>query len=194
MADFFRQVQDGRPQHLSDTEGREFSLKLREKSWTLTVQSGQNHSWMVSDGCSTKRVGFRSSTPGTAQLIIDNCSHRILFSQGRTGIFVEVDGHPHPIERSSGGVLRAPSPALVVGFSVAEGDMVEEGQRVCTLEAMKMELAVFAPESGRVKNLSCKVNEQVSVGQPLLELEADGESLRRAMLKYRSPQQTALKS
>ncbi|GAA1334953.1 pyruvate carboxylase [Saccharothrix algeriensis] len=61
--------------------------------------------------------------------------------------------------------------AGVVTPSVAEGDEVEAGGTVATIEAMKMEAAITAPKSGRVKRLAVRGVQQVEGGDLLIVLE-----------------------
>merc|ERR550532_565870 len=51
---------------------------------------------------------------------------------------------------------------------VAEGDEVEEGAEVLVLEAMKMEISVFAPVGGIVKGIRAKKGELVEQGAQLM--------------------------
>ncbi|MCP2260923.1 pyruvate carboxylase [Streptoalloteichus tenebrarius] len=60
--------------------------------------------------------------------------------------------------------------AGVVTLSVAEGDQVETGQTIATIEAMKMEAAITAPKQGVVKRLAIGSVQQVEGGDLLLEL------------------------
>ena len=54
---------------------------------------------------------------------------------------------------------------------VAPGDVVEEGQPLVIVEAMKMELAINAPQGGKVKRIACQPGRPVSPGDTLLWLE-----------------------
>ncbi len=107
--------------------------------------------------------------------------HAVLTSVGRTGIAVEVDGRSHLVELTAGGLVKAPAPALVVAVHVAIGAEVEVGTRLCTLEAMKMEVPVLAREAGVVRQIGCRPNEQVQAGQALFEIESVGRAPRIAM-------------
>jgi pyruvate/2-oxoglutarate dehydrogenase complex dihydrolipoamide acyltransferase (E2) component len=57
---------------------------------------------------------------------------------------------------------------------VAEGDLVETGQLLVVLEAMKMEHAVHATTAGTVTAVKVSEGDQVETGRILVVVEADG--------------------
>ncbi len=60
---------------------------------------------------------------------------------------------------------------------VSEGDLVEAGQQVAIVEAMKIMNAVHAEHAGRVTSILAKDGDMVEFGQQLLIIEpADAES------------------
>jgi acetyl-CoA carboxylase biotin carboxyl carrier protein len=60
---------------------------------------------------------------------------------------------------------------------VTEGDLVEVGQQVAIVEAMKIMNAVQTDEAGRVATVLVKDGDMVEFGQPLMIIEpADAES------------------
>ncbi|MDX8145490.1 pyruvate carboxylase [Lentzea sp. BCCO 10_0061] len=61
--------------------------------------------------------------------------------------------------------------AGVVTAAVAEGDRVDAGQTVATIEAMKMEAAITAPKAGVVGRLALRGAQQVEGGDLLIVLE-----------------------
>ncbi|WP_424188684.1 pyruvate carboxylase [Actinokineospora sp. G85] len=61
--------------------------------------------------------------------------------------------------------------AGVVTLSVAEGDAVEAGATIATIEAMKMEAAITAPKGGKVTRLAIGSVQQVEGGDLLVVLE-----------------------
>ena len=63
-------------------------------------------------------------------------------------------------------------PGKVTAVEVRKGAKVEKGQRLLTLEAMKMEHALTAPFDGTVAELNAKPGAQVTEGQLLVKVEA----------------------
>ncbi|MFG3037534.1 pyruvate carboxylase [Streptomyces sp. NPDC048330] len=72
-------------------------------------------------------------------------------------------------DRSHQGHVAAPF-AGVVTLAVAEGDEVEAGATVATIEAMKMEASITATRSGRVSRLAISRIQQVEGGDLLVEI------------------------
>jgi acetyl/propionyl-CoA carboxylase alpha subunit len=67
--------------------------------------------------------------------------------------------------------IRATLPGLVVTISVAEGDEVEEGAALLTIEAMKMQNEVRAPRGGRIAAVGVVAGQPVATGVLLLRIE-----------------------
>ncbi|HEY8374316.1 MAG TPA: pyruvate carboxylase [Pseudonocardiaceae bacterium] len=72
-------------------------------------------------------------------------------------------------DRSNPNHVAAPF-AGVVTLAVAEGDTVEAGQTVATIEAMKMEAAITSPKPGTVRRVAIGPVQQVEGGDLLMEL------------------------
>lgn len=67
--------------------------------------------------------------------------------------------------------LLAPMPGLIVRVNVQVGDVVQAGQGLIVMEAMKMENELRASAAGTVKNLLATPGTAVEKGALLLELE-----------------------
>ncbi|NBO21054.1 MAG: biotin/lipoyl-binding protein, partial [Rhodobacteraceae bacterium] len=67
--------------------------------------------------------------------------------------------------------LLCPMPGLVVKINVAEGDQVQEGQSLATVEAMKMETGLHADRAATVKALHVHAGSQIEAKDLLIELE-----------------------
>lgn len=68
------------------------------------------------------------------------------------------------------GVVASPLAAVVVSVDVAVGDAVKEGQKIVTLEAMKMNTIVSAVSAGTVKAILVNPGDGVEEGQALVEI------------------------
>ena len=66
----------------------------------------------------------------------------------------------------------SPLPGLVVGVAVQTGDAVKKGQKLLSIEAMKMETTLYAERPGRVADVLAVVGRQVQTGDLLLRLSA----------------------
>ena len=98
--------------------------------------------------------------------------HVVSLSQGQS-YRIEVDGVSHQIDRDDGGIVHAPAPAVVVSIAVKPGDEVCVGDHLVVLEAMKMEMQVVAPFSGKVRQVMIIPNVQVDSGAPLVQLDPE---------------------
>lgn len=67
--------------------------------------------------------------------------------------------------------VKATLPGLIVAVVVVEGDEVEEGDPLLTIEAMKMQNEVRAPRAGRVIEVTVVSGQAVATGAALLRLE-----------------------
>jgi pyruvate carboxylase len=107
---------------------------------------------------------------------------------GRRLIFFELNGQPREVlveDRSLGGPAKArpnaepgnplqvaaPMPGLVVSITAAPGEKVAAGQKLCVLEAMKMETTIYAERAGKIVELLVQPGTQVEAGDLLMRLE-----------------------
>ena len=109
---------------------------------------------------------------------------------GKRTVFFELNGQPREVEvtdRSLASAVRetpkadpsdpnqvgAPLPGLVVGVAVVVGDAVRKGQKLLSIEAMKMETTLYAERPGRVAEVVTAVGRQVQTGELLIRLAAE---------------------
>ncbi len=72
---------------------------------------------------------------------------------------------------SSGSIL-SPMPGRIIAVDVTQGQSVTKGQKLLTLEAMKMEHSLVAPFDGTVAELNAETGAQVQVEALLVRIEA----------------------
>lgn len=65
--------------------------------------------------------------------------------------------------------LLCPMPGLVVKMYVAEGDEVQDGQALCTVEAMKMENILRAERKGVIKAIKAQPGDSLAVDAVIIE-------------------------
>jgi pyruvate carboxylase len=106
-------------------------------------------------------------------------------AEGRRTVFFELNGQPREVKITDRSLapkgparrmadeadethVPAPMPGLVVGVSVRAGDRVEQGDRLLSIEAMKMETGVFAERGGVVQEVVVAPGAQVETKQLLM--------------------------
>ena len=118
--------------------------------------------WVESDGV-VSRLGCARTSDGVT-LMRDGAALRFrtvdLLARGVT-------------DAAAGDAVRAPMPGLVKAVHVGEGVEVAAGDRLLTLEAMKMEHALRAPRAGRIASLPVAEGDQVEEGALLASLADD---------------------
>ncbi len=73
-------------------------------------------------------------------------------------------------DKTNPGHVAAPF-AGAVTITVAEGDRVEAGDTVATIEAMKMEASITAPVAGTIARVALRLEQQVEGGDLLVVID-----------------------
>jgi acetyl/propionyl-CoA carboxylase alpha subunit/acetyl-CoA carboxylase carboxyltransferase component len=126
--------------------------RVRCGDWEVRVQTDQINEW-------------------TQHLTIGGERFAALCCATATDVQVEVEGIAHCFRRVSDGRVRAALPAAVAQVHVKPGDAVAAGDRLVTLEAMKMESAVLSPLAGVVRAVLVRPAGLVAAGDVIVELD-----------------------
>ncbi len=78
---------------------------------------------------------------------------------------------PEKLPPDTSRFLLCPMPGLIVKIAVAEGDEVQEGQALATVEAMKMENILKAERRGVVKKITASAGASLRVDDVIMEFE-----------------------
>ncbi len=170
---FYASAVRGRPQVRSEV-GRTVALRYRGNSYAPKIYRLGPHQYRVEVNGS--RIDVHLNRLGQFERWLTCFGRRFNIVSVLQGLTyrVEVNGVEHRIDRDDAGVVHAPAPAVVVSLAVQPGDSVLVGDRLAVLEAMKMEMQVVAPFSGKVRQVMIIPNVQVDTGAPLVQIEPAG--------------------
>ena len=111
---------------------------------------------------------------------VDNQTSEMNFVLDGSSISVNMNSHLDDVVfKNSGGAesgggqstLRSQIPGKVVSIDVEDGAEVKKGDTVCTLESMKMQVAVKAQKDGKVKNIKIKEGNSVNKNDVIADIE-----------------------
>lgn len=129
------------------------------------------------------RARVREITSDRATIVVDDTTYDVdLVEIGRRTAPLSVQrptpqsapaAAPKSVIRSTDethGAVAAPMPGLILRIQTKEGDVVQPGQPLLVMEAMKMENVVTAPHHGTVRKIFVAEGATVSEGHPLVEI------------------------
>jgi pyruvate carboxylase subunit B len=122
-------------------------LLLGKDSWTVACQQLDGRHWAL--GAAGERFEVEVQDDRAKQI-------EALTGQGR--------------KVTVGGIVKAPMPGLVVRIEVSQGQVVEAGEGLVVVEAMKMENELRAPNRGVVEQIHVGAGDRVEKGAPLVTL------------------------
>ncbi len=110
--------------------------------------------------------------------MVSEGSQRHIFFDGEVFKFTRAEGR----KKKTGSYdalspeITSPISGKIVKVDVEEGMMVEGGQTLLTIEAMKMEYQIKAPYAGEVEGCGFKMGDQVETGMVLVKMKkTEGE-------------------
>jgi len=119
-----------------------------------------------------RRVALDDDTPMAAVSGFRDDERVVVFYEGQAYAFDRSSRGSVGASAGDGAIL-APMPGKVTSVEVVAGDKVAKGQRLLTLEAMKMEHGLVAPFDGVVAELNASEGVQVQVDAVLARVEAE---------------------
>ena len=169
--------------------GEEWDVKLQGEAHTVYIKADKSGA-DVSIGDRVLRVES-DWTPGDplARLMVDGSPLVLKIGKISGGFRVRYRGAdvkvhvrtprqaelanlmPEKVAPDTSKFLLCPMPGLIVKVDVAEGDEVQEGQTLCTVEAMKMENILRAERKGVVKKINVDAGDSLAVDEVIMEFE-----------------------
>ncbi|GAA0584554.1 acetyl/propionyl/methylcrotonyl-CoA carboxylase subunit alpha [Craurococcus roseus] len=160
--------------HLRQERGGALRLLLEDgkeaRVGRVAAEGGERHRTITVDGL-VLRVGVAAGEGEAFAITLSGAGHA-----GDTWSFRPLDPYAPPGgDVAAEGRLSAPIPGRVVQLLVGEGDVVERGQVLAVLEAMKTELRITAPADGTVAHVGCAVGDSVEEGTEIVTLDVKGD-------------------
>jgi 3-methylcrotonyl-CoA carboxylase alpha subunit len=154
----------------SDWEGRPFreglfGFRLNGPPKTKVDLFVNGRHAAVDAGSGDLRTGLCCDMERDGTIIVTEAGQSWFFSQNPP---VKAGG-----AAASDGAILAPMPGRIIAVVVAKGERVAKGQKLVTLEAMKMEHSLVAPFDGVVAELAASEGGQVSEGTLLVLVERE---------------------
>ena len=167
---FFAEALTGLPRRARKPGPRVLKYMVDRQLLEVEMSCLSPMTYLVGCGPWEAVVEARSAGANTMILDVDGQRYGVVRVLASDQLHLDVDGIAHRFEKVSDGKIAARVPAAINQIHVCVGDVVEAGQRLITLEAMKMEFPVDAPISGTVEAILVGPAQSIDAGQILVEL------------------------
>ncbi|WP_299928021.1 acetyl/propionyl/methylcrotonyl-CoA carboxylase subunit alpha [uncultured Pelagimonas sp.] len=190
VAEIRRARVSGRLDNHERVVGANWNVAVQGESFDVIVNADQNGSTVqFSDGEELRVEG--DWTPGDSLarmtvngaplvLKVDKITHGFRMRTRGADLKVHVRSPrqaelaklmPEKLPPDTSKMLLCPMPGLIVKVNVSEGDEVQEGQALCTVEAMKMENILRAEKKGVVSKINAAAGDSLAVDDVIMEFE-----------------------
>ena len=180
----------GRMDNHERVVGNHWVARVGETEWPVTITADHDGATIHFDDGQDIRV-TSDWRPGTmlAKLTVDGGPLTVKVSKIPQGFRVRTRGAdfklfirsprqaelarlmPEKLPPDTSRLLLCPMPGLMVKLSVEEGQEVQEGQALCTVEAMKMENILRAERKGVVAKINAAAGDSLAVDDVIMEFE-----------------------
>jgi len=158
-----------------------YRFQHRDQIYQVAVDR-QGEGYQVTVDGQSHQAEILDSQPGKLSLRLNGKPVTVYWAGQGGDKWISLDGCTYRLEKpsprhfrgsgelSGGEAVRAPMPAQVRAVEVGEGEVVEKGQTLLLLEAMKMEIRIRAPRAGRLRRLLVSAGQTVEKEELLAEI------------------------
>jgi len=152
--------------HLTTQAGPRYVARLGERSFAIDRHgiAGQEQRISVDGVCSSVAVAWGA-----------DCGTLHLACGGGSYSFERILPGSEAAEGIADGTIRSPLAGRVASVQVEVGAVVNSGQPLLVLEAMKLETVVVSPCDGVIAAVKVAEADQVARGQVMIEIEVAAE-------------------
>jgi propionyl-CoA carboxylase alpha chain len=190
VAEIRRTRVSGRMDNHERRVGENWVVTLQGTEFAVTIEADHDGSTVRFDGGDSLRVSS-DWTPGDQLATVDVDGAPLVLKGGKiSGGFrirsrgADMKVHvrsprqaelaklmPEKLPPDTSKMLLCPMPGLIVKVDVAVGDEVQEGQALCTVEAMKMENILRAEKTAVVTKINAGAGDSLAVDDVIMEFE-----------------------
>jgi propionyl-CoA carboxylase alpha chain len=190
VAEIRRARVSGRMDNHERKVGTQWNVALKDHSFDVTIAADTKGATVTFDGGESLRVSsdwtpgnqLATMTVGDAPLVLKvgkiSGGFRIrtrgadMKVHVRTPLQAEMARKmPVKVPPDTSKLLLCPMPGLIVKLDVQVGDEVQDGQALCTIEAMKMENILRAERKGIVTKINAAAGDSLAVDDVIMEFE-----------------------
>ena len=190
VAEIRRARVSGRMDNHERKVGTDWNVRLQGEAYDLRIAADPSGATVSFEDGKTLRVSG-NWTPGDqlAKMTVENAPLVLKVGKVSGGFRIRTRGAdmkvhvrtprqaelarkmPEKLPPDTSKMLLCPMPGLVVKLDVAVGDEVQEGQALCTIEAMKMENILRAERKGIVSKVNASAGDSLAVDDVIMEFE-----------------------
>ena len=159
-------------------------LRFMDKTIDVTVSGRGDRSCLRFAG-TQHEARLDLAGDGSYRLTLDGETNPVWLATQGDDIFVHAFGRHWEFRRveaaeaacsdaqGTGDTSDAPMPGVIFGVAVEQGQMVEEGQSLLTMESMKLQTTIAAWRDGTVETIHVSASDSVDKGSALISLVAE---------------------
>ena len=190
VAEIRRARVSGRLDNHERKVGRDWNVAVQGYSFDVTIDADPGGSTVTFEDGASLRVAS-NWTPGDqlAMLSVDDLPLVLKVGKISGGFRIRSRGAdlkvhvrtprqaelanlmPEKLPPDTSKMLLCPMPGLIVKVNVEVGDEVQDGQSLCTIEAMKMENILRAERKGVVTKINARPGDSLAVDEVIMEFE-----------------------
>lgn len=190
VAEIRRARVSGRMDNHERKVGADWNVSVQGHSFDVVIKADPGGSTVTFEGGEELRVSG-NWTPGDqlATMVVDDAPLILKVGKISGGFRIRTRGAdvkvhvrtprqaelaclmPEKVAPDTSKMLLCPMPGLVVKLAVEVGDEVQEGQALCTIEAMKMENILRAERKGTVSKVNAAAGDSLAVDDVIMEFE-----------------------
>ncbi|WP_291728619.1 acetyl/propionyl/methylcrotonyl-CoA carboxylase subunit alpha [Leisingera sp. F5] len=190
VAEIRRTRVSGRMDNHERKVGTDWSVSLQGQSYNVVIDADRDGATVRFDDGAELRVAS-DWTPGDQLATVDVDGEILVLKTGKVtqGFRIRSRGAdlkvhvrtprqaelahlmPEKVAPDTSKMLLCPMPGLIVKVDVEVGQEVQEGQALCTIEAMKMENILRAEKKGVVSKINAGAGDSLAVDDVIMEFE-----------------------